>query len=164
MTGGILHINLDNVISIVVIAPNIDHWGYVYPVVANEKPSPVHHQNPQQYLMCVLDFVVYVCSISPFCLYCVSTRCGLYNDATWSETYFREDLFPAYLFFRLQFHATVIFRFKLISDLGSGSLPRFFGEFIYTKLKIVVSWQDWTWNGQKYAHQWIGLGFELGLG
>ena len=58
---------------------------------------------------------------------------------TWSETYFREDLFPAYLFFRRQFHAVVIFRFKSISDLDSGSLPRFFGEFIYAKLKIVVS-------------------------
>ena len=58
---------------------------------------------------------------------------------TWSETYFRQDLFPAYLFFRRQFHAIVIFRFKSISDLDSGSLPRFFGEFIYAKLKIVVS-------------------------
>ena len=54
---------------------------------------------------------------------------------TWSETYFREDLFPAYLFFRRQFHAIVIFRFKSISDLDSGSLPRSFGELIYAKLK-----------------------------
>ena len=57
---------------------------------------------------------------------------------TWSETYFRQDLFPAYLFFRRQFHATVIFRFKSISDRDSGSVPRFFGEFIYAKLKLVV--------------------------
>ena len=43
---------------------------------------------------------------------------------TWSETYFCQDLFPAYLFFRRQFHAIVIFRLKSISDLDSGSLPR----------------------------------------
>ena len=49
---------------------------------------------------------------------------------TWSETYFWQDLFPAYLFFRRQFHAIVIFRLKSISDLDFGSLPRFFGEFI----------------------------------
>ena len=55
--------------------------------------------------------------------------------STRSETYFRQDLFPAYLFFRRQFHAIVIFRFKSISDLD----PGFFGEFIYAKLKIVVS-------------------------
>ena len=58
---------------------------------------------------------------------------------TWSETYFRQDLFPSYLFFRHQFHTIFIFRFKSISDLDSGSLPRFFGEFICAKLKIVVS-------------------------
>ena len=58
---------------------------------------------------------------------------------TWSETYFRQDLFPSYLFSRRQFHAIVIFRLESISDLDSGSLPRFFGEFIYIKLKIVVS-------------------------
>ena len=58
---------------------------------------------------------------------------------TWSETHFRQDLFPAYLFFRRQFHPIVIFRFKSISDLDSGSLPRYFGEFIYEKLKLVVS-------------------------
>ena len=58
---------------------------------------------------------------------------------TWSESYFRQDPFPAYLFFRRQFHAIVIVRLKLISDLDSGSLPKFFGEFMYTKLKIVVS-------------------------
>ena len=58
---------------------------------------------------------------------------------TWWETYFRQDLFPSYLCFRRQFHAIAIFRFKSISDLDSGSLPRFFGEFIYAKLKIVVS-------------------------
>ena len=63
----------------------------------------------------------------------------LKNSTTWSETYFRQDLFPAYLFFRRQFHAIVIFGFKSISDLDSGSLPRFFGEFICEKLKIVVS-------------------------
>ena len=48
---------------------------------------------------------------------------------TRSETYFRQDLFPSYSFFRRQFHAIVIFRLKSISDLDSGSLPRFFGEF-----------------------------------
>ena len=58
---------------------------------------------------------------------------------TWSETYFRQDLFPSYLFFRRQFHTIVTFRLKSISGLDSGSLPRFFGEFIYAKLKIVVS-------------------------
>ena len=58
---------------------------------------------------------------------------------TWSGTYFRQDLFPAYLFFRCQFHAIVIFHIKSISDLDSGSLPRFFGEFICAKLKIMVS-------------------------
>ena len=58
---------------------------------------------------------------------------------TWSETYFRQDLFPAHLFLRRQFHAILIFRLKSTSDLDSGSLPRFFGEFIYAKLKIVVS-------------------------
>ena len=58
---------------------------------------------------------------------------------TWSETYFRQDLFPSYLFSRRQFHAIVIFLLKSISDLDSGSLPRFFGEFIYVKLKVVGS-------------------------
>ena len=58
---------------------------------------------------------------------------------TWSETYFRQDLFPSCLFSRRQFHAIVNFRLKSISDLDSGSLPRFFGEFIYMKIKIVVS-------------------------
>ena len=61
------------------------------------------------------------------------------KNTTWSETYFRQDLFPTYLFFMRQFHALVIFRLKSISDLDSGSLPRFFGEFIYTKLIIVSS-------------------------
>ena len=64
---------------------------------------------------------------------------NLSQGYTWSETYFRQDLFPAYLFFMRQFHAIVIFRFISISDLYSGSLPRFFGEFICAKLKIVVS-------------------------
>ena len=35
-------------------------------------------------------------------------------NSTWLETYFLQDLFPAYLFFRRQFHAIVIFRFKPI--------------------------------------------------
>ena len=52
---------------------------------------------------------------------------------TWSKTYFRQDLFPAYLFFRRQFHAIVIFRLKSISDPDSGSLPRFFGVNSYTQ-------------------------------
>ena len=85
-----------------------------------------------------------------------------FKTSTSSETYSRQDLFPSYLFFRRQFHAIVIFRMKSISDLDSGSLPRLFGEFIYAKLKIVVSLQDWTWNCQNYAHQWIGLGFAWG--
>ena len=72
-------------------------------------------------------------------LFSTGTLTNLSIDTTWSETYFRQDLFPAYLFFRRQFHAIVIFRFKLICDLDSGSLPRVFGEFIYAKLKIVVS-------------------------
>ena len=54
--------------------------------------------------------------------------------STWPETYFRQDLFPSYLFSRRQFHAIVIFRPKSISDLDSESLPRFFGEFTYMKL------------------------------
>ena len=83
---------------------------------------------------------------------------------TWSETYFRQDLFPSYSFSRRQFHAIVIFRLKSISDLDSGSLPRFFGEFIYIKIKIVVSSQRLDVKWPKYARQWIGLGFELGLG
>ena len=58
---------------------------------------------------------------------------------TWSETCFRQDLFPSYLSSRRQFHAIVFFRLKSISDLDSRSLPRFFGEFIYLKLQIVVS-------------------------
>ena len=36
-------------------------------------------------------------------------------------------------------HAVVIYRPKSISDLDSGSLPRLYGEFMYAKLKIVVS-------------------------
>ena len=61
------------------------------------------------------------------------------SEGTWSETYFRQDLFPSYLFSRRQFHAIVIFRLKSIFDLDSGSLPRFFGQFIYMKIKLVVS-------------------------
>ena len=64
---------------------------------------------------------------------------GLARTSTRYETYFRQDLFPSYLFFRRQFQPIVIFRLKSIPDLDSGSLPRFFGEFIYAKLKIVVS-------------------------
>ena len=54
---------------------------------------------------------------------------------TWSETYFRQGLFPAYLFSRRQFHAIVIFLLKSISDINSGSIPRLYGEFMYAKLK-----------------------------
>ena len=57
----------------------------------------------------------------------------------YQQHYVVRDLFPSYLFSRRQFHAIVIFRLKSISDLDSGSLPRFFGEFIYVKLKVVVS-------------------------
>ena len=35
-----------------------------------------------------------------------------------------------------QFHAIVVFRLKSICDLDSGSLPRFFVEFIYGVRKI----------------------------
>ena len=59
--------------------------------------------------------------------------------STWSDTYFRQDLFPSYLFSRCQFHAIVIFRPKSISDLDSGPLPSFFVEFIHMKFKIAVS-------------------------
>ena len=45
----------------------------------------------------------------------------------------------AYLSPGRQFHAIVIFRLKSISDLDSGSLPRLYGEFVYAKLKILVS-------------------------
>ena len=60
------------------------------------------------------------------------------------KLYVVRDLFPAgpisvIFFSRRQCHAIVIFRLKSISDLDSGSLPRFFGEFIYMKFKIVVS-------------------------
>ena len=87
------------------------------------------------------------------------------NFSTWSETYFRQDLFPANLFSWHQFHIIVIFHQKSISDLDSGSLPRLYGEFMYAKLKIMVSWQrlsgsETVWNSQKYGHQWIGLGFD----
>ena len=54
---------------------------------------------------------------------------------TWSKTYFRQDLFPTYLFFRRQFHAIVIFRLKSISDLDSGSLPRFLVWIHIRKIK-----------------------------
>ena len=55
------------------------------------------------------------------------TLCIINNSTyTWSETYFRQDLFPPYLFFRRQFCAIGIFRQKSISDLDSGSLPRKF--------------------------------------
>ena len=81
-----------------------------------------------------LQTVIVVCTLHHLIIMIVQTYI-----CTWSETYFRQDLFPAYLFFRRQFHAIVIFRFKSSSDLDSGSLPRFFGEFIYAKLKIVAS-------------------------
>ena len=89
-------------------------------------------------------YVLYRISILKFCLrhnYWTTFLVSGSQNTTWSETYFRQDLFPAYLFFRRLFHAIVIFRFKSISDLDSGSIPRFFGEFIYAKLKIVVSLQ-----------------------
>ena len=40
------------------------------------------------------------------------------------KTYFHQDLFPSYLFFRRQFRAIVIFRLESIY-LDSGSLPSF---------------------------------------
>ena len=57
----------------------------------------------------------------------------------WSETYFRQNLFPVFLFSMRQIHAIKIFRLKWISDTDSGSHPRLYGESIYTKLKTVVS-------------------------
>ena len=59
--------------------------------------------------------------------------------STWSETYFRQDLFPSFLFFRRQFDAIVNFRLKSSSDKDSGSFPRLFSEFMYAKLKIMLS-------------------------
>ena len=53
------------------------------------------------------------------------------------QFYVVRDLFPSYLFFMRQLHAIVIFRLKSISDIWI--LPQIFGEFIYAKLKIVVS-------------------------
>ena len=90
---------------------------------------------------------------------------AIISGYTWSETYFRQDLFPAYLFFRRQFHAIVILRFKSISDLDSGSLLRLFGEFIYAKLKIVVPWQRMNvkWPEIRSPVDRV-IGFELGLG
>ena len=58
---------------------------------------------------------------------------------TYSETNIWQGLFPSYLFSRRQFHAIVILLLKSIADLDSGSLPRLYGEFMYAKLKIVVS-------------------------
>ena len=54
---------------------------------------------------------------------------------TWSETYFRQDLFPSYVFSVRQFPEFVNFRLKSSSDLDSGFLPRFYGEFMYANLK-----------------------------
>ena len=63
---------------------------------------------------------------------------NLSDTRTWSETYIRQDLFPAYLFSRRQIHAIVIFCIKSISDLDPGSLPRLYDEFMNPKLKIVA--------------------------
>ena len=57
----------------------------------------------------------------------------IFISNTWSETYFRQDLFPTYLFFRGQFNSIMIFRLKSISDLDSGSLPIFFLVNSYTQ-------------------------------
>ena len=66
---------------------------------------------------------------------------------TWSETYFRQGLFPAYLFVMRQFPAIVIFRLKSISDLDSGSLPRIFWWIHLRKIKNsgVVTRLDVKW-------------------
>ena len=58
---------------------------------------------------------------------------------TWSVTYFRQGLFPSYLFFGRQFHAFVNFRLKSSSDIDSGSLPKLYSELMYAKLRIVLS-------------------------
>ena len=68
-----------------------------------------------------------------------SIAVGLIRLHTWSETFFQQDLFPSYSHFRRQFHAIVNFRLKSSSDIDSGSLPRVYSEFIYAKLKIVLS-------------------------
>ena len=47
--------------------------------------------------------------------------------------------FPSYLFFRRHFHAIVNLRLKSSSDIDPGSLPRLYIEFMYAKLKIVLS-------------------------
>ena len=52
----------------------------------------------------------------------------------WSETYFRHICSLAVNFMQLWF-----FVWKSISDLDSGSVSNFFYEFIYAKLKIVLS-------------------------
>ena len=49
-------------------------------------------------------------------LWCPTTA-SMIISCTWSETYFRQNLFPAYLLSRHQFHAIVIFLLKSISDL-----------------------------------------------
>ena len=77
-----------------------------------------------------------------------------------SGTYFRQDLFPAYLFSGDQFHGNVIFCVKSISDpdaesevhrpysrqknqskcrCWARSLKRLYGEIMYATLKIMVS-------------------------
>ena len=58
-----------------------------------------------------------------------------FNSQRASDAYVVRDLFPAYLFFRRRFHAIVIFRFKSISDLDSGSLPRFVWWIHIRKIK-----------------------------
>ena len=50
--------------------------------------------------------------------------------STWSETYFRQDRFPAHVFSRRQFLATVFFRLKSIYDIDSGSPSKLYGDLI----------------------------------
>ena len=44
-----------------------------------------------------------------------------------------------YFFFGRHFHAIVNFRLKSSSDIDFGSLARLYSEFMYAKLKILLS-------------------------
>ena len=82
------------------------------------------------------------------------------HNYTWLETYFRQDIFPAYLFSMPLYHAILFLRLKSTLD----PLPDCMVNSCTEKLKSWCLNNDWKWNNQIYANQWIGLGFELGLG
>ena len=81
-------------------------------------------------------------------MHLISTQRGSYRymsnrvQHTWSETYFRQDLFPSYLFFRRQFHASVNFRLKSSSGVGCCFLLKL--EFtqvkIYSSSYLIKRW------------------------